>query len=146
MKLLLEFRTSTKPFWQLLRFGLSSLGTIAVKIGLTWLFARGLNEYASYFITHVVILFWSYFSHLKFTFNERHSVARFWAYTKAVFLIKCADFLIFSALLQVARDQLSLSILVASLTMNIVRFCTIRKAIGASVQPSPDRPEPRDPV
>lgn len=113
----------------LFRFALSSLGTIVVKITITWLFAHGINEYLSYFMTHCIILFWSYFSHLRFTFRAKHSSGRFWSYCKAVFLIKLLDFVLFGLFFKLSSEELSVSVLLASIVVSMVRFLSIRKAM-----------------
>jgi len=118
-----------KSLGVLLRFGLSSAGTMAVKVALTWLFAHRLEEHLSYFLTHVLIFFWSYYSHLRFTFDEPHSGRRMWDYFKAVLLLKIADFVLFSLILKVSENELSLSVLIASLVMTSGRFVTVRRAL-----------------
>jgi len=113
----------------LFRFALSSLGTMAIKVGLTWLLARGVDEYLSYALTHTAIFFWSYYSHLRFTFNETHTRTRLGAYFRAVVLIKVLDFLLFSVFLKLSSNQLSLSVLIASALVTFARFFSIRQAL-----------------
>lgn len=124
------FRQSRQPAHQFIRFGMSSAVTVCVKIGLTWALAQVMNDYLSYFITHIVILFWSYFSHLKFSFNEEHTWHRFGEYAKAVFLIKLSDYLLFTVVLNVTDGSLTLSVLLASLIMAIIRFVAVRRAMA----------------
>ena len=116
-------------FAVLIRFGLSSLGTLVVKVLITGLFSHGINEYLSYFLTHCIILFWSYNSHLRFTFKAAHSMSRFWAYTRAVFFIKVLDFILFGLFFTVSTDQLTLSVLLASGIVSVIRFFSVRKAL-----------------
>jgi putative flippase GtrA len=130
----------------LFRFGLSSVGTMAVKVALTWLFAHRLEEHVAYFVTHVLIFFWSYYSHLRFTFNEPHTGRRMWEYFKAVLLLKIADFVLFSLILKVSENELSLSVLIASLVMTSGRFVTVKRAlvrrdtaVAATEPPGADR-------
>lgn len=123
----------------LVRFGLSSLVTIAIKIAITWFFSYGLNEYLSYFLTHFIILFWSYYSHLRFTFRSTHSTDRFWAYCKAVIFIKLLDFALFGLFFSFSSEQLSVSVLLASVIVSLVRFLTIRKALDIDPEPKSNR-------
>ena len=114
----------------LFRFGLASFASIGVKVGITWVLSHGLNEFVSYFLTHCVLLFWSYFTHLHFTFRSKHSLERFWSYCKAVFLIKGLDIVLFSILFSVMADQLSLSVIGASIAVSLIRFFSVRNALG----------------
>lgn len=120
-------------FSVLMRFGLSSVGTLLVKVLITWLFSHGINEYLSYFLTHCIILFWSYNSHLRFTFKTTHTMSRFWAYTRAVFFIKVLDFLLFGLFFTVSTDQLTISVLLASGIVSVIRFFSVRKALTDEV-------------
>ncbi len=116
-------------FLVLARFGLSSVGTLVIKVIITWLLSQGANEYLSYFLTHCIILFWSYNSHLRFTFKTTHSVRRFWAYTRAVLVIKVLDFCLFGLFFTMSSDQLTLSVLSASVAVSLIRFFSVRKAL-----------------
>ena len=119
-----------KEVGELFRFGLASLASIGVKVGITWFLSHGLNEFVSYFLTHCVLLFWSYFTHLHFTFRSKHSLVRFWSYCKAVFLIKALDFVLFSIFFSVLEDQLSLSVIGASIAVSLIRFLSVRNALS----------------
>ena len=60
-------------------------------------------------------------------------MSRFWAYTRAVFFIKVLDFLLFGLFFTVSTDQLTISVLLASGIVSVIRFFSVRKALTDEV-------------
>jgi uncharacterized membrane protein YjgN (DUF898 family) len=122
---------------QLIRFVAASACALAVKVVLTLAFARFLPDHASYLLTHVVVFFWSYYTQARFTFRVSHSPKRMVGYLKAVLLIKLLDYGLFTVVLAVARERLTLSIVIASLAISLLRFTQVRRALRKGVVPAP---------
>lgn len=126
-----QFWSSNSSGAQLFRFGAASACVLAVKVVLTWIFARLVPSYASYLLTHLVVFFWSYYTQARFTFRVTHSQRRMVEYLKAVLLIKILDYTLFNVIFVVAGDKLTLSVVIASLAISLLRFTQVRRALRA---------------
>jgi putative flippase GtrA len=134
----MPFGLSKERLFEILRFGVSSLMMLGIKVALTWIMATGVNAYASYAITHVLLFFFSYVAHLKFTFRVTHSGQRMWDFLKSVILIKILDYALFGVLFKATGDELSLSVLLASVAVTFVRFSQMKKALTGGEPSAPE--------
>jgi hypothetical protein len=125
----MPFGLTREKLFEVARFGLSSLLILGIKIGLTWIMATRVNAYVAYAITHVVIFFGSYLAHLKFTFRAVHSGQRMRDFFKSVLFIKLLDYVLFGVIFKASGDELSLSVLLASIAVTFVRFTQMKKAL-----------------
>lgn len=110
------------------KFNIVGVTNLSIKIGLTLCLSILIDPLFAYVISHIVILFTSYFMHSSFTFNfpiEYKTSYKFFAYS---LLIKMADILVF-AILDYFNLYLLLTVIITSLIFHFLRFYIFKNYI-----------------
>jgi putative flippase GtrA len=125
---------------ELLRFGLTALLMLALKLGLTHLFARGLHPLGAYLLVQAILTLVSYAAHARFTFRQARSWATFLRYARVIVLFQALDYLIFAVLLAGFAWNTTGSILAATVVIFLLRFFAVRRSFRTlRDEPAPPR-------
>ena len=115
-----------KKYLNFIKFFFSSSLVLLIKITFFSILEFRFNAEISYFLTHIIIVFISYFLHCKFTFKSNYSFESLIKFITSVFLFKFFDYLIFIILFNSLSIDSILLILIVSIIIFIFRFLLIK--------------------
>lgn len=113
-----------QKFYQLIKFSFGAILNFTAKIFfvsiLGYVFIIPL--YLNYLITHVLILFVSYFYHSKVTFNVKISTDQFVNFIKCVLVFKVVDYLVFTSSVYLFQQFYITAIFISTGVVFLLRF------------------------
>ena len=122
---------------RVVRFGAGSGVMLAFKLAVMWLLEGLLEPQVSYVIVHAMLLFVSYCWHARVTMGVVFSWSSFGRYTRAVALVKLADYLVFTVAFSFFHVQTLFSVVVATALIWVARYVLVTRALAKPQASSP---------
>src|SRR5687768_8122767 len=116
--------------WEFARFVANAGVVLAVKLAGVALLTPYMHAAVAYALIHVVTVLLSYVLHAFISFKGTASFRDFWQFLKAVLAVKIADYVVFNVLFTYFEIRALSSVVLATAVIFVVRFITIRRALG----------------
>jgi len=116
--------------WEFARFAANAGVVLAVKLLGLALLTPYIHASIAYALIHVVTVLLSYVLHAFVSFKGTASVRDFFQFLKAVLAVKLADYVVFNVLFAYLEIKALSSVVLATAVIFVVRFLTIRRALG----------------
>jgi len=121
---------------QVFRYVLNCGVSLGVKVLLSHLFFLFMSEQIAYAVVQIPLFLFSYFLHATRTFKTELSWVGMFAYLRVVFVFQLLDYGVFTLAFSKFEIQSTVSVLIATLVIFIVRFYFVRRGFGMHLKES----------
>ena len=121
---------------QVFRYGLNCGLSLGVKVLLSHLFFLFLSEQVAYAVVQVPLFLFSYFLHATRTFKTGLSWGGMFSFLRVVIVFQLLDYGVFTLAFSKFHIQSTLSVLIATLVIFVVRFYFVRRGFGMHLKES----------
>ncbi len=129
----------SKHIKELIKFGFSSGIVLVFKLCLSWVLLKFVFAELAYGIVHVIVFFFSYFTHSRLTFKSPMSFKGAYKYFLAVILFKVLDYSLFVVAFRYFEVKELWSIVLATMFVTVFRFLVVRSTFKQSIDRGIDK-------